>query len=195
MKTKLYFYNFNQKNMKTDIQNFKSSGKNEDMESCLWDYIDGSANEAERLAIEQLIAANSQWRIKYEELMDVHSLMQNVELEQPSMRFTKNVMEEIAKFHIAPATKKYINQKIIWSIGIFFITVIVGFIVYGFSQVDWSAGGSGNGVFGINFSEVDYSRMFNNTYINLFMMLNIVLGLMLLDRYLSNRTNQYKKSV
>ncbi len=195
MKTTLYFYNFNQKNMKTDIQNSKSSGKNEDMESCLWDYIDGSANEAERSAIEQLIAANSQWRIKYEELMEVHSLMKGIELEQPSMRFAKNVMEEIAKFHIAPATKKYINQKIIWSIGIFFITVIVGFIVYGFSQVDWSADGSGNGVFGINFSEVDYSRMFNNTYINLFMMLNVVLGLMLLDRYLSNRNNQYKKSL
>ncbi len=195
MKTKLYFYNFNQKNMKTDIQNSKSSGKNEDMESRLWDYIDGSANEAERSAVEQLIAANSQWRMKYEELMDVHSLMKGIELEQPSMRFTKNVMEEIARFHIAPATKKYINQKIIWSIGIFFITVIVGFIVYGFSQVDWSADGSGNGVYGINFSEVDYSRMFNNTYINLFMMLNVVLGLMLLDRYLSNRTNQYKKSV
>ncbi len=195
MKTKLYFYNFNQKNMKTDIQNSKSSGKNEDMEFRLWDYIDGQGNDKERSAIEQLIAANSQWRMKYEELIDVHSLMQNVELEQPSMRFTKNVMEEIAKFHIGPATKKYIDQKVIWSIGIFFITVIVGFVIYGFSQVDWSAGGSDNGVFGINFSEVDYNRMFNNTYINLFMMLNVVLGLMLLDRYLSNRNNQYKKSL
>jgi hypothetical protein len=177
------------------IEGYENNSAPDDMEARLWDFIDGQGSDKERSAIEQLITANSQWRMKYEELLDVHSLMQGVELEQPSMRFTKNVMEEIARFHIAPATKKYIDQKIIWSIGIFFITVIVGFIVYGFSQVDWSAGSSGKEVFGINFSELDYSRMFNNTYINLFMMLNIVLGLMLLDRYLSNRNNQYKKSL
>jgi hypothetical protein len=165
------------------------------IEARLWDYIDGTGNDKERIDIEQLIAANSKWRMKYEELMDIHSLVQSVELEQPSMRFTKNVMEGIARFHIAPATKKYIDQKIIWSIGLFFITVIVGFIVYGFSQVDWSAGGSAEGAFGIDFSVVDYSKMFNNTYINLFMMLNVVLGLMLLDRYLDNKNSQYKKSL
>ena len=100
------------------------------------------------------------------------------------MRFTQNVMEEIAKYQIAPATKKYINNKVIWGIGIFFITIMSGFLIYGFGQVDWSDKSSS--IIGVDLGKVDYSKFFNNTYINIFMMMNVVLGLMLLDRVLIN---------
>jgi hypothetical protein len=154
-----------------------------DMESRLWDYIDGTSQEAS--AIEKLIAEHSEWRAKYAELLDVHGLMQASELEEPSLRFTKDVMEEIARLQITPAAKKYINTKIIWGIAAFFITVIVSFLVYGFSQVNWSSGNSGSSPVGIDFTSVDYSGMFNNTFVNFFMMLNVILGLLLLDRFLN----------
>ncbi|HEV7333723.1 MAG TPA: hypothetical protein VGN63_22000 [Flavisolibacter sp.] len=154
-----------------------------DMESRLWDYIDGTSQEAS--AIEKLIAENSVWRAKYAELLDINSLVLATELEEPSLRFTKNVMEEIARLQITPAAKKYINTKIIWGIAAFFITVIVGFLGYGFSQVDWSSGTGGSSPVGIDFTSVDYSRMFSNSFVNLFMMINVILGLMLLDRYLA----------
>ncbi|MBD0287484.1 MAG: hypothetical protein ICV79_18980, partial [Flavisolibacter sp.] len=64
---------------------------------------------------------------------------------------------------------------------------IVGFLGYAIAQIDWSAGSNSNTFIGVDFSQVDYSRMFNNTYMNLFMMLNIVLCLLLLDRYLANK--------
>ena len=101
-------------------------------------------------------------------------------------------MEEIAKYHIAPAAKQYINKKIIWGIAAFFITVIVSFVLFAISQVDWSAA-QGDKLIDINLDQVDYSVMFNNTYINLFMMLNIVLGLFLFDRYLESRKKQFRK--
>ena len=154
-----------------------------DMETRLWDYIDGISQEAP--VIEKLIAENSEWRAKYAELLDVHSLVQSTALEEPSLRFTKDVMEEIARLQITPAAQKYINTRIIWGIAAFFITVIISFLVYGFSQVNWSAGNSGSSPVGIDFTSVDYSGMFNNTFVNFFMMLNVVLGLMLLDRYLN----------
>src|SRR5437868_14200161 len=106
----------------------------EDIELKIWDYIDGTVPATERSAIEKLIAENALWRNKYHELLQVHELINATELEQPSLRFTKNVMEEIAKYHIAPATRNYINKKIVWGIAIFFITVIVSFLVYGISQ-------------------------------------------------------------
>lgn len=155
----------------------------EDMELRLWDYIDGNSEEPS--AIEKLIAENAEWRAKYAELLEVHQLVQATELEEPSLRFTKNVMEEISRLQIAPATKNYINARIIWGIAAFFITVIVGFLVYGLSQIDWTAGRTGNSPIGVDFSNVDYSKMFNNTFVNLFMMINVILGLMLLDRYLN----------
>src|SRR5215831_13715672 len=106
----------------------------------LWEYIDGSASIEERSSIEKLLETNRQWKEKYHELLEVHQLIQTSAMEEPSLRFTKNVMEEIAKYHIAPATKTYINKRVIWGIGTFFIVLILGFLIYGFGQVDWNAG-------------------------------------------------------
>ena len=86
----------------------------------MWDYIDGNCNEKEKSFIEQLIETNPEWKAKYQELLEVHQLMQtSLELDEPSLRFRQNVMEEIAKYQIAPATKSYINKNIIRGIGAF----------------------------------------------------------------------------
>jgi hypothetical protein len=164
----------------------------QDMEERLWNYIDGTAG-AERSAIEQLIRSNSEWKEKYHDLLEVNALLQSSELEEPSLRFTKNVMEEIAKLHIAPATKTYINKRIIWGIGIFFITLLVAFLAYGFGQIDWSA--KGDATVPDYLSKVDYNKFFNNTYINAFMMINVVLGLFLLDRYLTNKRKKFREEI
>src|SRR6476619_3611151 len=156
----------------------------------LWEFIDGLSSVEEGSAIERLIETNKQWKEKYHELLELHQLVQSSALEEPSLRFTKNVMEEIAKYQIAPATKAYINNKIIWGIGIFFITLIIGFLIYGFGQVDWTAGDNS---LPIDISKVNYGKFFNNTYVNVFMMINVVLGLMLLDRYLVSKKKKLQK--
>jgi hypothetical protein len=163
-----------------------------DMDERLWNYIDGTSEIAERSAIEQLIQTNAEWKAKYHELLEVNSLLQSSELEEPSLRFTKNVMEEIARLHIAPATGTYINNRIIWGIGIFFIAVIVGFLVYGFGQIDWS---SSEGKMPVDFGKIDYSKFFSNTYMNVFIMVNVVLGLFLLDRYLANKRKKFREEI
>jgi len=156
----------------------------------LWEFIDGQSSMEEKSAIENLIETNKQWKEKYHELLELHQLVQSSTLEEPSLRFTKNVMEEIAKYQIAPAAKAYINNKIIWGIGIFFITLIIGFLIYGFGQVDWNAN---DNTLPIDISKVNYGKFFNNTYVNVFMMINVVLGLMLLDRYLPAKRKKLQK--
>ena len=156
---------------------------NEEMEARLWAYIDGMSEEA--TLIEKLVAENREWREKYAELLEVTNLVAGLELEQPSLRFTKNVMEEIARFQIAPAAKEYINKKVIWGLAAFFVTMIVGFVGYGIAQIDWSQAGSSSSPLGVDLGAVDYSKMFNSTLMNGFMMMNVVLGLVLLDRYLN----------
>lgn len=163
----------------------------EEMELRLWEYIDGQGTNAERSAIENLLVEHAAWRAKYKELLDVHQSIGNLEVEQPSMRFTRNVMNEISRLQIAPATRNYINKNIIYGIAAFFITAIVGFLGYGISQLEWSTGSSGK-LGGIDFNSVDYSKMFNNNFVNGFMMLNIILGLMLLDRYLAQRKREWQ---
>src|SRR5215216_5107425 len=107
-----------------------TSFENEDIEARLWNYIDGLTNASETATIEKLVAENAAWRVKYKELLELHQLVQSTELEEPSMRFTKNIMEEISRLYIAPAAKTYINKKVIWGIGGSLIAMIVGFLIY-----------------------------------------------------------------
>lgn len=160
------------------------------IEARLWDYVDGLSDDAEKSVIEDLIKQDAQWREKYQEILELNRLMADSELEQPSMRFTKNVMDEITRLHIAPATKSYINKNIIRGLAIFFLSMIVGFLVYGFGQVDYSAGTESK--LPVDFSNVDYSVFFNNTWVNAFMMLNMILGLFLLDQVLTERKMKWK---
>jgi hypothetical protein len=160
--------------------------KQQHMEERLWNYLDGACSGDDRLFIEQLIATNQEWKAKYQELLELQELLSHhLELDEPSMRFNQNIMEAISHQHIAPAAKSYINKRIIWGIAGFFICSIVGFLIAGFSQVNWSAGSSDNSL--VNLPKVDVSLFFNNTYSTIFMMINVVLGLMFLDMYLNRK--------
>jgi hypothetical protein len=162
--------------------------RQQNMEERLWEYIDGACPPEDRLFIEQLIADNQEWRAKYQELLELQDLMaHHLELDEPSMRFTQNIMEAIGKEHIAPAVKTYINKRIIWGIAGFFIVSIIGLLIAGLLQVNWTTGGTNNSLINlnkINFDKINISQFFNNTYTSIFMMINVVLGLMLLDMYL-----------
>lgn len=156
------------------------------MEDRLWDYIDGLGSPAERLAIDVLIAANQEWLRKYQELLAVNQLMIDSELDEPPMRFSKNVMEEIARYQVAPATKNYINKNIVRGIGAFFLTLIAGLVVYIFGQFKWSGNSSSHLVpsYNLNLEKFNWGKLFNSSYVTVFMLIAVVLGLILLDMYL-----------
>jgi len=168
----------------------------QNIEQQLWEYIDGISSSEERTSIEKMLQSNLEWKNKYHELMEIHQLMNTAELEQPSMRFTKNVMEKIAQYHIAPAAKNYINKKIIWGIAGFFFTLIIVFLIYGFAQVDWTSPTDSKSAIDLSrLSQVDFSKIFNNNFVNGFMMVNVLLGLVLLDRVLANKRKKFQKQV
>lgn len=164
-----------------------------DMEERLWNYIDGTSDAGDIPVIEKLLESDAAWKAKYRELLEINQLLQSSELEQPSLRFTKNVMEEISKLHIAPATQSYINKKIIWGIGAFFILLFAGFLIYGFGQMDWTADDGSNIKFDLG--KMNYNKFFSNSYINVFMMVNVILGLFLLDRYLAAKRKKFRGEV
>ncbi|MBI3139455.1 MAG: hypothetical protein HYZ15_12830 [Sphingobacteriales bacterium] len=161
------------------------------MEERLWEYIDGTSAAGEKQLIEDLLRQHAEWREKYRELLELSEALKSSELEEPSLRFSKNVMEEIAKLHIAPATKNYINNKIILGIGIFFISLLLAILVYGFSQMDWASAESNS--ISDKLGKIDVSKFFNNSLINVFMMINVLLGLVLVDHYLNNKRKHFRK--
>lgn len=164
----------------------------QNIEERLWSFIDGTAEASEKSVIEKLLETDAAWKAKYRELLEVNEMLHSSELDEPSLRFTKNVMEEIARLHIAPATKTYINKKIIWGIGFFFIAMLVGFLIYGFGQMAFAPTGEESEI-SKTVSKVDFSKFFNNSLVNGLMLVNVILGLFLLDNYLGNKRKQYRK--
>ena len=162
-----------------------------DMEQRLWEYIDGFSMAEENAVVETLIRENQQWRQLYQDLLLVHQSLAGIDLEQPALRFTKNVMDEIAKNAIAPATRNYINPKIIWGITAFFILSILCFFIYGLGQINWLASSAPAHPLGIDLNKINYGKMFNSTVMNVFVMVFAVLGLMLLDQFIHNKQKKY----
>jgi hypothetical protein len=172
----------------------------EQTEERLWDYIDGLSSPAEKSAIEELISANIEWQQKYRELLDVHQLMNSSELEAPSMRFTKNVMEEIARYQVAPATKTYINKNIIRGIGAFFLALIAGFLVICLRQFKWSGSGPRYipnltpsplvSSYQAELDKLNWGKMFSGPYALIMLLVAVILGLMILDMYMTRKKEE-----
>lgn len=157
----------------------------EEIEMLLWNFIDGNCNEAEHRRIADLITGDTEWKRKFEELSALH---QNIhpELEQPSMRFTKNVMEAVAKTQVAPATKKYINPYIVRGIAVLFIIPILAVLVYALFTTNWNTVTSVS-LIGFDTSKLHLHNLFNSNVVYTFILINIMLGLLFMDGILRRK--------
>ena len=158
-----------------------------EVEEKLWSYIDGQLGEPDKSAVDALVKTDLAWKDAYQELLSVQQLLRSSGLEEPSMRFTRNVMEEITRLHIAPATRTYINKNIVYGLGIFFGVMIAGLLIFMGVLISASPASPSAAVFDTRFDQFEWGKLFDSTYIKVFMMINTVLVLMLTDRYLTRK--------
>jgi hypothetical protein len=163
----------------------------QEMEKLIWEYIDGHVSPFDKERITRHLAEDLDWQIKYKELKKIHVLLQKEELEMPSLRFTKNVMEEIAQFQVAPATKNYINKNVIRGITAFFLIMIGGLFIYFVGQLHWVDNPTGSllPAYHIDANKLNWGKLLNNTYVNIFIGINVILGLILIDKFMQGRKN------
>jgi hypothetical protein len=175
----------------SEKSSIKKNRMNQEMENLLWEYIDGQISPAEKETVTRHLLEDSDWRVKFEELKTIHALLQKEELEMPSLRFTKNVMEEIAKFQVAPATKNYINKNVIRGITAFFLIMIGGLFIYFIGQLHWAGNPSGSllPAYNLDAGKLNWGKLLNNTYVNIFIGINVILGLILIDKYMQGKRN------
>jgi anti-sigma factor RsiW len=156
------------------------------MEERLWNYIDGSCTADEKKAIDILIAQDEAYRRKYDELLALNQEFSKMELDEPSMAFTYNVMEGIRAEHAQQPLKAGIDKRIIKSIAGFFIVSIVLLVIYMVSTTP-----VGNVSFSGHPAEAiklpDLKNYFNVHLLEAFFFFDLVLGLFLFDAYLRKR--------
>ena len=128
-----------------------------------------------------LIATDTHWAHTYQQLLALHhALPQQANIDQPSMRFSKNVMEAITHTSMARATRHYVNPVIIKSISAFFILSFIAILGYAVFTTEGETDV-------IHLPAFNFARVFNSTLFHTIAWINIVLGLLLLDMFLRKK--------
>jgi anti-sigma factor RsiW len=68
-------------------------------EELIWKYAEGTCTPEEKSEAEALLATDPNLRQEFESIRQVHTTLQNMEPEQPSMRFVQNLMEALPKLY------------------------------------------------------------------------------------------------
>jgi len=156
------------------------------IEEKLWDYIDGRCTPAEQKTITELIDNDAGVHAKFEELLNVNTSFAAMDLDEPSMAFTYNVMEAIRTENARVPLKAAINKRIIKGIGMFFTITLLALLVLVFTSVKWSGQGlSVNLTANFKMPAINYSDA--KIIVQAFVFFDVVLGLYLFDAYLRKK--------
>lgn len=152
------------------------------MEEQLWEYIDGRCTTAEEMAIELLMAQNTAWKQKYDELIALNNEITTMELHEPSMGFNFKVMEQIRGAEAKKPLKTAVNPYLIKGIAAFFIVAMTALLVFTLTNA-----GSIFGNVALNVNIAVPNVFANGTVISAFFYLDIMLFLFFADALLRKR--------
>jgi hypothetical protein len=159
------------------------------LEEQIWEYIDGTCTEAERKEIEIKIIQDRSFKKVYEELVAIHQFMEVADLEEPSMSFNRNVMEQV-NLEISPISlKTRVDNRIIYSISAFFMVSLFSLLVYVVLNTPFES------LHNIDFKMPDFNfsahinidSAATKTGLQAFFFIDIILGLVYLDRLLRKK--------
>jgi anti-sigma factor RsiW len=156
------------------------------MEEQLWDYIDGLTTTEERRVLEEKIATDIQYAEQYKALLAINQLLQQTELEEPSMSFTRNVMEQVALETQPVALKTKVDPRVIYSIAAIFLFGIVGLLIYTLSNSTLSMQEITLPDLHVKIN-LNISNLVNPMALRIFFCVDVLLALIYLDRLLRTR--------
>lgn len=158
------------------------------IEQRIWDYLDGTGTLQERELTEQLIKSDPLYQQVYDECKSFNNLVSEVDQDEPSMGFTRNVMERINLEPAHSSLKSLIDKRIVFGIAAFFLFTITALLGVLFYQIDWSQT-AGFKMPEFTMPAIDTPKYLNSTYINIFFFVDIIIGLYLFDSFLRKRMN------
>lgn len=156
------------------------------IEKRIWDYLDGTDTAEQSELTGQLIKSDPLYRQVYNECNSFNSLVSAIDQEEPSMGFSRNVMERINLEPAHASFKSLIDRRIIFGIAGFFLFTITALLVVLFYQIDWTQT-TGFKTPEFTMPAIDTAKYLNSTFINTFFFVDIIIGLYLLDGFLRKK--------
>jgi anti-sigma factor RsiW len=157
------------------------------IEEQLWEFIDGTCSADEKTNIEKLLQTDPAIQMLHQEFLSISKSLKSMELEEPSFRFTQNVMDRVALEPAPKALKTKVDKRIINGIGGFFIITLVTLIGLMFSQMSWSSVSEVQ----FNMPQINLSEYFGSTFVQGAMIAVVILALASVDRFLHYRRHMH----
>lgn len=100
----------------------------------LWKYIDGACSPEEQAEVERLLAADEGFKLEWAQRQKLHQGLKEQPLEQPSLRFARNLMERLPglyrKINIRPLFTPIQWRILYGSLGTFLAGYFYMFYMY-----------------------------------------------------------------
>jgi anti-sigma factor RsiW len=162
------------------------------IEETLWNYIDGNCTADEQKAITTLIASDEACRLKYNELLKLNNEFSAMELDEPPMAFTYNVMEDIRAEQAQKPLKAAINKRIVLGLAIFFVITIAALLVFTLASMQPMLASDGAAATSSGFTMPDLSQYLPKPLIEAFFFFDVVLALYLFDTFIRKKKMQHQ---
>ena len=159
-------------------------------EEIIWNLIDGNLPDDQQKEVLNAIEDDAEWKIRYQELLDIHKSLEQQPPLKPSLHFTDNVMKGVSRIEISRSTSSFrlrnINLKglLITFSGILVGVLILSQGVLDFSILDYFSVTSDQ----LSNPVVDPKPLFNvlgsSAFVKGFLFLDAILAIFLVERYL-----------
>ena len=108
-------------------------------------------------------------------------LLKSLEMEEPSMSFTRNVMEQVSLEVHPVSLKTKVNNKIIYGLAAIFVFAILGMFVYA----------AANATAGYSFPDLTFNfkidKVISSTFLKVFLGVDLIIGLLYFDRLIRRK--------
>ena len=159
------------------------------IEQKIWDYLDGLGNKEERSEIERLIHSDPDYQAAYESLSEISNSLVNMEMEQPSLAFTRNVMDQLKDEPVPGSVKSLVDKRIIKGLLFFFLSSIAILLAILLTQIEWTQASEGNN-YSFQLPVVNFSAFINEWTMKGFYFIDTVIVLYFFDHFLRRKNKQ-----
>lgn len=166
----------------------------EDRDFLLWRFFHKDVNQQELNFVERMLTDDKEWKEAYDNLQNEEELLSHIEADAPSMRFSKNIMDNIKDTSIAKSTKSYVNARLIKALGLGMVTIVIALLVYAFTQIKWAASSPTRNI-DVPMPKISVNWNFtqHNSWMYVFFSIIMVCTCVVVDKILSKKMNYHHR--
>lgn len=158
------------------------------LETQLWDYIDGVLAPQDAENLYQRILMEPKTGKLYQELMALSLQLQGIKADEPSMSFSRNVMDKIGTELPPIALTTHIDKRIIFSVAALFIISLTIVFIYTLANTSFQT------TMNIPSLEIiKFGNLSSGLALKAFLFIDVLLALFCIDAVLRQNLNATKK--